>query len=127
EAEQATDDDAPSVEKGDPVITEAIQAEVDATFKERQGTLGHDEDLLIRPGLIANRKLRTIQLEAWGTGLREPSPVEFWITTAAGKSYEALTVCAASAEDLKAAAEFIGMPEGRVTDRRHLWFQPRGE
>ena len=84
-------------------------------------------DILVLPGLIANRKEKRVEVYAEATGLREGPPVEFLLidhTSAHG--YEALLWSYAKPSHVHAALEFIGLEAGEPFDPEALRFWCKG-
>ena len=87
-----------------------------------------NHDILLRPGLLANRTNRTVRFWAEATGVSGSSAVEFFlIDIASGHDYEAAAVAFAKPSDIHAALEFIGIPPGQPYDPSALQFWARGE
>ncbi|HEV8379683.1 MAG TPA: YdjY domain-containing protein, partial [Tepidisphaeraceae bacterium] len=85
-------------------------------------------DYLVLPGLLANRKEKTVRLYARATGLGPGDPVEFFIIPAdSGKDYEALTVAFVKPSDVDRALKFIGMKPGRPVNYNENQYWPKGE
>jgi hypothetical protein len=85
-------------------------------------------DYLILPGLLANRKDKTVRLYARATGLAAGDPVEFFIIPAdSGKDYESLTVAFVKPSEVNRALQFIGMKGGRSVNYNNNEYWPKGE
>ncbi len=94
----------------------------------RQAEYAGNEDILLRPGLVADRKSRTVVIDAEATGISPNEPVEFFIIGInSGHDYEAIAVAFACPGDVRQALEFIGLPPGRPVDFEKLYFWPKGE
>lgn len=94
----------------------------------RQAEYAGNEDILLRPGLVADRKARTVVIDAEATGISPNEPVEFFIIGInSGHDYEAIAVTFACPGDVRQALEFIGLPPGRPVDFENLYFWPKGE
>lgn len=118
---------AQSVGEGDPVITEAVAQQTQTELAARRQKYADNADVKLWPGIVADRQARSVEIDAYGTGLGPTDPIEFWVLTQSDKTYEAYCVTPASPDDLRAAMAWIGMPEGRPVDFEKLWFWPRGE
>ena len=93
-----------------------------------RAAFGHDPSKMLRPGLIADRTARTVQISAETIRLNPGDPVEFpLIATTSGKDYEALAISFAAPSDIHAALEFIGLPPGKTVSPDAMRFWPRGE
>lgn len=85
-------------------------------------------DVLLRPGLVADRTAGTVTVFAESIHLAPDAPVEFiLIAEASGKDYEALAVSFARPSDIHDALAFIGVRPGQGIDPAHLRFWPKGE
>ena len=100
-----------------------------ATIHERNlKAHGNDPDLLVRPGLLANRKEQWVRIWSRSTTVRYADAIEFFlIPQDSGKDYEALAVAFAKPSDVHAALEFIGMKPGRPIDYGRHQYWPKGE
>ncbi len=111
-----------------PTNRPANLSQVATRFRENNERFGSDSNILIRPGLLADRTGRWVRIEAEACGHKTPTPTEFFlITTRSGHDYEALAVSFASGRDLHSALEFIGLPAGRPIDSTARRYWPRGE
>src|SRR2546430_647439 len=85
-------------------------------------------DYLVLPGLLANRKDKTVRLYGRATGLGAGDPVEFFIIPAdSGKDYESLTVAFVKPSEVNRALQFIGMKPGRCVNYNNNEYWPKGE
>ena len=85
-------------------------------------------NMFLRPGLVADRAARRVDIHVEMAGIRKGDPVEFClIAEQSAHDYEALAVSFASPTDVRAAIEFIGLTPGRPVDYDALQFWPRGE
>lgn len=85
-------------------------------------------NIMLRPGLIADRLHRTVRITAETIRLDAGKPVEFpLISEDSGKDYEALAISFALPSDVHAALEFIGIPPGKPVNPYASRFWPRGE
>lgn len=112
----------------DPVTRSNNTAVVNRIFKENQEKYKNNPDMLLLPGLLADRKTKRIILQAEATGMTEGSPIEFFlIGEKSGHGYESLSVSFAQPSDVQKALEFLEMQAGRPTDARKCYFWPKGE
>jgi len=117
---------------GEEVASEAVRAASKATVAAWQTPLAAqyatDADIMLREGIMANRKTRRINFFAETTGLGASEVAEFFlIGEASGNAYEAIAVSLAQPQDLYDAMLFIGMSPGRGVDYDKLQFWPKGE
>jgi hypothetical protein len=85
-------------------------------------------DVLVLPGVLADRTARVVTVLAEATGLKRNEILEFFaIPASSGRDYESLTVALAKAHDVHRALEFIGMAPGRPVSYERLCFHPKGE
>lgn len=86
------------------------------------------DDVLVLPGLVADRKARRVEVMAEATGLDCETIVEFLLIDAgSGKGYEALLWSLARPSDVHRALEFIGMAPGKPFRPAKLRFWSKGE
>ena len=103
------------------------QRDVDQADLSRRKEHGSNTNLMVRPGLLADRQLRRVQVFAESIRLSPGTPVEFpLITRNSGKDYEALAVSFASAQDIHDALVFTGLTPGHGVDPASLRFWPKG-
>lgn len=125
-----------------PATTRAEEAEPDAAEANRARNLetvarayeadraahAGNPDMLVRRGLLANRKDRSIRLWGEGIALDPQAPVEFVLVgERSGHGYEALACSFAAPGDLHDALVFIGLEPGLPFNPRALRFWPKGE
>ncbi len=85
-------------------------------------------DILVLPGLVADRKNKRVEVVAEATGIAPKEIVEFLLIDAkSGKGYEALLWSHAKPSDIHRALEFIGMKSGEPFHPAKLRFWPKGE
>ena len=102
-------------------------AAVQAVYQERLAESKDNPDVLVRPGLLANRKEQWVRLTAQATGIGPEEPVEFFLVGPGGKAYEAIATTFVKPSDVHTALEFIGVPLGRPVDYRRFHRDPKGE
>lgn len=106
----------------------SIRAEAQSRFKADQQRYRGREDVLVLPGLVADRKAREVRVWARATGLKAGEAVEFWLIPAdSGKDYEALAVSLAKPSDIHQAMEFLGLRPGLPVNRNAARLWPSGE
>jgi len=103
-------------------------AVVDRLYEENLRRHKGNKDILVLPGLVADRRDKSVWVQARTTDLGENDPVEFFlIAETSGHAYEALAVSFALPSDIHKALLFIGMTPGSPVNRRELRFWPKGE
>ncbi len=107
------------------------QANVDRiaeVFQRDQEAYRGRDDVMVLPGLLANRAAGQVRVYAEAVGLDAKTEVEFLlIAPGSSHGYEALAVSFARGSDIRKALEFIGAPPGRPVSPRDQAFWPRGE
>ncbi|MBN1270570.1 MAG: hypothetical protein JXB04_13350 [Kiritimatiellae bacterium] len=96
--------------------------------EEHLGLHAEDPDVMVRPGLLADRRGKWVRLWGEAIGVNPHDPVEFFlIAENSGKDYEALAFSFARPLALHRALEFIGLHPGQPVDydRMRLW--PKAE
>ena len=87
-----------------------------------------DTTIMLRPGVLADRKTKRVEFFAEATGIKANETVEFFlIAENSGNDYEALAIGLAEPVDIYDAMLFIGMPLGRGMNPQKLQFWPKGE
>lgn len=82
---------------------------------------------LVLPGLVADRKARTVEVLAESTGLQAEEIVEFLLVDqSSDRGYEALLWSYAKPSDVHRALEFIGLVPGAPYNPAALCFWPDG-
>jgi hypothetical protein len=87
-----------------------------------------NKDILLLPGIMADRKKKRVEILTESTGLAAEDAVEFMIvhhTSAQG--YESLLWAHAKPSDIHKALEFIGVPGGTPRNPMGLRFWAKGE
>ena len=104
------------------------RAVVMKVYRENLATYEGHADVLVKPGLLANRKKHTVIVFGEATGLEAGEILEYFlIDETSGKAYESLAVSFVKPSDIHEALIFIGMQPGRSVDPRILNFWPKGE
>ncbi len=84
------------------------------------------DDVLLRPGLLADRSQGRVVFQALAT--RPDLPVEFFVIgERSGHDYEALAISLARPLHVHEGLEFIGLRPGRPVDGERLELWPRGD
>ncbi len=97
-------------------------------FTDNLAKFKDDADVLVREGVLASRKEKTVHVWARATALLPQEAMEFFlISDKSGKGYEALCESFAKPSDVEAALEFIGLKPGRPVDIEHSVFWPKGD
>ena len=101
---------------------------VERLFRENQERFAGNTNVLVRPGLTADRTRRCVTLWARTTGIGANDPIEFFlIGEESGHDYEAIAVSSAGAGDIHEALTFIGVEPGHPVRGNKLEFWPKGE
>lgn len=104
------------------------RAAAQAAYKTNLIKYKGNRDILVRPGLLADRKARRITVWGAAISLFKGDPIEFFLIPAnSGKDYEALAVAFIRPSHLDEALRFIGMKPGRGVNFSLLRFWPKGE
>jgi hypothetical protein len=107
-----------------PMGAPAATARYAANLKKFEG----NADVLVLPGLVADRKARRVEVMAEGTGLKAREPVEFLlIDQGSSHGYEALLWSLARPSDVHRALEFIGLHRGAPFNPAALRFWADGD
>ncbi|MHB1307850.1 MAG: hypothetical protein ACYDC1_07715 [Limisphaerales bacterium] len=92
---------------------------------QRQAT---NPDLLVLPGVVADRNSRRVEVLVERTRLGPESPCEFTVVAeTSDHGYEALLMALAKPGDVHRAIQFLGLEPGKPFDPRAHRFWPRGE
>ncbi len=101
---------------------------VNDIYKSKRAKNKENPDILILPGLTANRKTKELHIIAEATGLKEGETAEYFlIGEKSGHDYEALAISFALPSDIRKALIFIGMTPGRPVNNEKMQFWPKGE
>ena len=106
------------------VVAEAAKKAYEANLAKHR----NNPDVLVLPGLIADRK--AMQVRIWGKmiGLPHADPIEFFVIPPdSGKDYEALAIGYVRPSDVHKALEFVGVKPGRPVDYMKDRYWPKGE
>ncbi len=110
------------------VIRTKNKAHVAATYKSQIIDNKGKPDILILPGLEANRKTKEIHVWGEATGLKAGEVAEYFLTAEnSGHDYETVVISFALPSDVRKALMFIGMEPGRPVDYNKMQFWPKGE
>ncbi len=87
-----------------------------------------DTNILIRPGLVADKKTRRVEVMVERTALGLNAPCEFTVVDeTSDHGYEALLISFARPSDVHRAIQFIGTEPGESFDPGSLRYWPKGE
>ena len=102
---------------------EAVRA-YERNLKKHAG----DTNILVRPGLVADKKDRRVEVMVERTGLQPNAPCEFTvIDETSDHGYEALLISFAKPSEVHRALQFIGAEPGESFDPASLRHWPKGE
>jgi hypothetical protein len=112
----------------EPSPRERNRTTVDKIYKENLEKYKDNADMLVLPGLVADRKSKSVIVQAEATALRKGEIAEFFlIGDNSDHDYEALAISFAKPSDIHRALEFIGMAAGAPCNEERLQFWPKGE
>lgn len=110
------------------VLRERNKAMVNVVYEQRRRQYADDPDMLILPGLVADRTGRTVRITCEATGMKQKDPAEFLVIAEnSDHDYEAFVVSLATPSDIHKALEFIGVKPGSPANANKLRFWPKGE
>ncbi len=117
---------------GEPLPGLAVSLENKARVQQIDATNAilykGNADIMLLPGLLADRKRQRVEVMVESTGLSSNNIVEFLLISETSQhAYEALLVAFARPSDIHKALEFIGMKAGAPYDPRQLRMWPKGE
>jgi hypothetical protein len=88
----------------------------------------NDTNILVLPGLIADKRKQRVEVMAESAGLKEGAPCEFTVVGETSQhAYEALLISFAQPSAVHQALKFIGQESGEPVDPEALRFWARGE
>lgn len=97
-------------------------------FDEEQARYAGNTNMLILPGVRADREARQVVVQVEATGITAHDVAEFFIIAPhSGNDYEALSLSLATAADIDRGLQFIGLTPGRCVDYARYHFWPKGE
>ena len=96
-------------------------------FRAAEANYRDNPDVRVRPGVIADRQARTVEVLAVACGARAGDPTEFLLVTEAGRADEALALTLAQARDIHEALVFVGVQPGHPVDVTRFRQWPKGE
>jgi hypothetical protein len=115
-------------DNGDLFDSAANRKAVKQQFAQRREQYRDDPDIMVRPGLLADRKEQVIRIQGEATGMNAYDPLEFiLISEKSGHDYEAFAFSYARPLAIHNALKFIGLEPGRPVNyqQRQMW--PKGE
>jgi len=102
----------------------AVLRKYEANVKTYEGKA----DVLVLPGLIADRKAKRVLVDVCTTGTEKGKPAEFLVIgETSGHGYESLALSFAKPSAIHRALEFIGLKPGRPVNAGAMQFWPKGE
>lgn len=93
-------------------------------LEQKRKEFADDPDKLVLESIVADRKLKRVEVWGCATAVGDTEPIEFFITpVVSGKDYESLAVTWCKPSDLHKAMEFIGLKPGRPINfvTNHHW------
>jgi len=97
-------------------------------FKEERARYAGSTNMLVLPGVRADRSAQRVVIQAEATGITGRDTAEFFIIAPhSGNDYEALLFSLATAGDIDRGLRFIGLAPGRCVDYARYHFWPKGE
>lgn len=115
-------------EDGTPPAVDPAAAGAKKIYEQNLIKYKSDADVLVLPGILANRKEKWVRLYGRATGIGPKEPLEFFVIPSdSGKDYEALTAAFVKPSDVHQALLFIGMTPGRPVNYEKNQFWPKGE
>ena len=111
-----------------PSVREKNRAAAGNAYQENLEKYKGNADMLVLPGLVADRKEKRVVVQAETTALHEGEIAEFaLIGENSGHDYEALALSFAKPSAVHKALEFIGMQAGKPCSEPKQQFWPKGE
>jgi len=87
----------------------------------------NDSNVLVLPGLVADKQKRRVEVMAESTGLAQNAPCEFTLVGENSEhAYETLLISFAQPSAIHQALQFIGLPPGKPIDPEALRYWARG-
>ncbi len=103
-------------------------AAVQRLFEQELADYAGNTNVMVLPGVRADRTTRQVTLQAEATGLTAHDIAEFYIIAPhSGNDYEALSLSFATAGDVDRALRFIGLTPGLCVDYNAYRFWAKGE
>ena len=97
-------------------------------FEQNRKKYADQTNILVRPGLVADRKNRRVEVLVERTGVGQNAPCEFLVLDeSSDHAYEALLLSFAKPSEVHRALEFIGTKPGEPFDPESLRFWAKGE
>lgn len=123
---------APCPAAWDPAQSSALSREngerVQQAYASQVDRYKADRNMLVLPGLLADRGRQRVEILAESTGLASNSIVEFLLISQASRhGYEAIAVSFAKPSDIHQALVFIGMAPGEPYNPQQTRVWPKGE
>ena len=104
------------------------RAESDAADAKNRTTHANSPNVLVLPGLVADKEARRVEVLAETTELEPGAIIEFLIIDqTCGRGYESLLWSFARPSDIHRALEFVGMNAGKPFHPKEFRFWAKGE
>lgn len=104
------------------------EAKVQAKYAADLKRYAEDEDKLVLPGILADRKDRSVAIMAEATGLSAGEAIEFLLVSSkSSHGYEAMLWAHARPSDVHRALEFIGLKAGAPVNPQAMRFWASGD
>ena len=118
----------PKLYKSKPAGHEQNQQLVAKAYEANLKQHANDSNVLVLPGLVADKQKQRIEVMVESTGLDQNSPCEFTIVgEQSDHAYEALLVSLVQPSAIYQALQFIGVKPGAPIDFEALRFWAKGE
>jgi hypothetical protein len=119
---------ATAQETNAPSAFDLNKAKVRQQYEANRKAFEGNAEVLVQPGVVADRKAKRLLVDVQTTGVEEGKPIEFLaIADNSGHGYESFLVAFAAPSAVHRALEFIGMKPGRPINPARFQFWPRGE
>lgn len=111
-----------------PSAFDLNRAKVRQQYEANRKAFAGNADVLVQPGVVADRKAKRVLVDVTTTGVEEKKPIEFLaIADNSGHGYESFLMSFAAPSAVHRALEFIGMKPGRPVNPAKFQFWPKGE
>ena len=107
-------------------VRQANLATVKMSYETNLAKYANNPDMMVKSGLLANRREKWVRIAAEATGVPSGDPMEFWlISQESGHDYEAVAVSFAQPSDVHEALVFIGLTPGWPVSYNRFRFWPK--
>lgn len=111
-----------------PKNHERNQEQTTRAYEDNLKKYAGDTNILLRPGLVADKKKRRVEVTVERTAVGQDAPCEFTvIAETSDHGYEALLISFAKPGDVHRAFQFIGTEPGESFDPGSLRYWAKGE